>query len=107
MLELQGNVETRDEKVRELMQNLADHDSEQKNVKHEAQMQTDELTEQIKMLQEQLLEVRYITLSCIFCPHWADKFTLQESCYEQSIKGGGGWEGGGLSLRSQKKVKEG
>ena len=58
MLELQGNVETRDEKVRELMQNLADHDSEQKNVKLEAQMQTEELTEQIKMLQEQLLEVR-------------------------------------------------
>ena len=58
MLELQGNVETRDEKVRELMQNLADHDSEQKNDKHEAQMQTEELTEQIKMLQEQLVEVR-------------------------------------------------
>lgn len=58
MLELQGNVETRDEKVRELMQNLADHDSEQKNVKQEAQMQTEELTEQIKMLQEQLLEVK-------------------------------------------------
>ena len=51
-------METRDEKVRELMQNLADHDSEQKNVKHEAQMQTEELTEQLKMLQEQLLEVR-------------------------------------------------
>ena len=51
-------METRDEKVRELMQNVADHDSEQINVKHEAQMQTEELTEQIKMLQEQLLEVR-------------------------------------------------
>lgn len=58
MLELQGDVETRDEKVRELMQMLADHDSEQKNVKNEAQMETEELTEQIKMLQEQLLEVR-------------------------------------------------
>ena len=51
-------METRDEKVRELMQMLADHDSEQKNVKNEAQMETEELTEQIKMLQEQLLEVR-------------------------------------------------
>lgn len=58
MLELQEDVETRDEKVRELMQMLADHDSEQKNVKNEAQMETEELTEQIKMLQEQLLEVR-------------------------------------------------
>ena len=61
LLELQGTLENRDESVRELVQKLAEHDSEQRNAKQEAQLQTEELTEQIKMLQEQLLEV------CISC----------------------------------------
>ena len=54
-------MESKDETVRGLMQKLPEHDSEQRNAKQEAQLQTKELTEQIKMLQEQLLEVS------IFC----------------------------------------
>lgn len=57
MLELQGAVESRDEKMRELMQKLAEGDNEQRSTKQEAELQTEELTEQIKMLQEQLLQV--------------------------------------------------
>ena len=54
-------MESKDETVRGLMQKLSEHDSEQRNAKQEAQLQTEELTDQIKMLQEQLLEVS------IFC----------------------------------------
>lgn len=61
LLQLQGEVESKDKTVRGLMQKLSEHDSEQRNAKQEAQLQTEELTEQIKMLQEQLLEVS------IFC----------------------------------------
>ena len=57
MLELQGAVESRDETVRELMQKLAEGDSDQQSVKQEAEQQTEELTKQIKVLQDQLLEV--------------------------------------------------
>ncbi|KAJ7375488.1 hypothetical protein OS493_002262 [Desmophyllum pertusum] len=56
LLELQGAVESRDEKMRELMQKLAEGDNEQRSTKQEAELQTEELTEQIKMLQEQLLQ---------------------------------------------------
>ena len=62
MLELQGEVENKDEAVRELMQKLAEYDSEERQAKQEAKLQTEELTEQIKMLQEQLLEVG---ISCL------------------------------------------
>ena len=54
-------MESKDETVRGLMHKLSEHDSEQRNAKQEAQLQTEELTDQIKMLQEQLLEVS------IFC----------------------------------------
>lgn len=57
MLELQGAVERRDETVRELMQKLAESDDEQRSVKEETEQQTVELTKQIKILQDQLLEV--------------------------------------------------
>ena len=62
MLELQGELENKDEQVRELMGKLAEHNNKERNAKQEAQLQTEELTEQIKMLQEQLLEV-----SILFC----------------------------------------
>ena len=62
LLELQGEVENKDETVRELMQKLAVYDSEERQAKQEAKLQTEELTEQIKMLQEQLLEVG---ISCL------------------------------------------
>lgn len=62
MLELQGELENKDEQVRELMDKLAEHNNKERNAKQEAQLQTEELTEQIKMLQEQLLEV-----SILFC----------------------------------------
>jgi len=62
LLELQGEVENKDETVRELMQKLAVYDSEERQSKQEAKLQTEELTEQIKMLQEQLLEVG---ISCL------------------------------------------
>lgn len=55
--ELQGAVESRDETVRELMQKLAEGDHEQRSVKQETEQQTIELTKQIKILQNQLLEV--------------------------------------------------
>lgn len=62
MLELQGELENKDEQVRELMGKLAEHNNKERNAKQEAQLQTEDLTEQIKMLQEQLLEV-----SILFC----------------------------------------
>lgn len=62
MLELQGELENKDEQVRELMGKLAEHNNKERNTKQEAKLQTEELTEQIKMLQEQLLEV-----SILFC----------------------------------------
>ena len=55
-------MENKDETVRELMQKLAEYDSEERQAKQEAKLQTEELTEQIKMLQEQLLEVG---ISCL------------------------------------------
>jgi len=55
--ELQGAVESRDETVRELMQKLAEGDHEQRSVKQQTEQQTVELTKQIKVLQDQLLEV--------------------------------------------------
>lgn len=55
--ELQGAVESRDETVRELMQKLAEGDHEQRSVKQETEQRTIELTKQIKILQDQLLEV--------------------------------------------------
>ena len=57
MSELQGAVESRDETVRELMQKLAEGDHEQRNVKQQTEQQTVDLTKQIKVLQDQLLEV--------------------------------------------------
>ena len=56
-MELQGSVESREETVRELMQKLAEGDNDQRSVKQEAERQTEELTKEIKMLQDQLLEV--------------------------------------------------
>ena len=57
MPELQGAVESRDETVRELMQKLAEGDHEQRSVKQQTEQQTVDLTKQIKVLQDQLLEV--------------------------------------------------
>lgn len=57
LLELQEAVERRDGSMRELMQKLSEGENEQKNAKHDAELQTKELTEQLKMLQEQLVEV--------------------------------------------------
>ena len=57
MSELQGAVESRDETVRELMQKLAEGDHEQRSVKQQTEQQTVDLTKQIKVLQDQLLEV--------------------------------------------------
>ena len=57
MLELQRAVESRDETARELMQKLAESDNEQRSVKQETEQQTVQLTKQIKILQDQLLEV--------------------------------------------------
>lgn len=62
MSELQGAVESRDETVRELMQKLAEGDHEQRSVKQETEQQTMELTKQIKILQDQLLEVSELSL---------------------------------------------
>ena len=50
-------MERRDKTVRELMQKLVEGDSDQQSVKQEAEQQTEELTKQIKVLQDQLLEV--------------------------------------------------
>ena len=57
MSELQGAVESRDETVRELMQKLAEGDHEQRSVNQQTEQQTVDLTKQIKVLQDQLLEV--------------------------------------------------
>ena len=57
MSELQGAVESRDETVQELMQKLAEGDHEQRSVKQQTEQQTVDLTKQIKVLQDQLLEV--------------------------------------------------
>ena len=56
-MELQASVESREETVRELMQKLAEGDNDQRSVKQEAERQTEDLTKEIKMLQDQLLEV--------------------------------------------------
>ena len=56
-------MENKDDTVRELMGKLMAHDSEQRNVKQEAMLQTEELTGEIKMLQEQLRMVRELTLT--------------------------------------------
>ena len=56
-------MENKDDTVRELMGKLMAHDSEQRNAKQEAMLQTEELTGEIKMLQEQLLVVRELTLT--------------------------------------------
>ena len=70
-------MESKDETVRGLMQKLSEHDSEQRNAKQEAQLQTEELTEQIKMLQEQLLEVsifcgkrRLVSIETVMLRRW-------------------------------------
>ena len=63
MLELQGEMENKDDTVRELMGKLMAHDSEQRNVKQEAMLQTEELTGEIKVLQEQLRMVRELILT--------------------------------------------
>ena len=55
-------MENKDDTVRELMGKLMAHDSEQRNVKQEAMLQTEELTSEIKMLQEQLRMVRELIL---------------------------------------------
>ena len=57
LLELQKTVESRDENARFLVQKVADQETEHRVVKQEAQFQTKELTEQIQMLQEQLVKV--------------------------------------------------
>ena len=57
MLELQETMERREETVRELMTKLSESESEQINAKQDATLETKELTEQIKMLQEQLVQV--------------------------------------------------
>ena len=57
MLELQEAMERREETVRELMTKLSESESEQINAKQDATLETRELTEQIKMLQEQLVQV--------------------------------------------------
>lgn len=57
MLELQEAMERREETVRELMTKLSESESEQINAKQDATLETEELTEQIKMLQEQLVQV--------------------------------------------------
>lgn len=57
MLELQEAMERREETVRELMTKLSESESEQMNAKQDATLETKELTEQIKMLQEQLVQV--------------------------------------------------
>lgn len=57
MLELQEAMEKREETVRELMTKLSESESEQINAKQDATLETKELTEQIKMLQEQLVQV--------------------------------------------------
>ena len=56
-------MENKDDTVRELMGKLMAHDSEQRNAKQEAMLQTEELMGEIKMLQEQLLVVRELTLT--------------------------------------------
>lgn len=56
-------MENKDDTVRELMGKLMAHDSEQRNVKQEAMLQTEELTGEIKLLQEQLRMVRELTLT--------------------------------------------
>ena len=57
LLELQEAMERREETVRELMTKLSESESEQINAKQDATLETKELTEQIKMLQEQLVQV--------------------------------------------------
>lgn len=57
MLELQEAMERREETVRDLMTKLSESESEQINAKQDATLETKELTEQIKMLQEQLVQV--------------------------------------------------
>lgn len=57
MLELQEAMERREETVRDLMTKLSETESEQINAKQDATLETKELTEQIKMLQEQLVQV--------------------------------------------------
>ena len=57
MLELQEAMERREETVRELMTKLSESESVQINAKQDATLETKALTEQIKMLQEQLVQV--------------------------------------------------
>ena len=57
MLELQEAMERREETVGELMTKLSESESEQINAKQDATLETKALTEQIKMLQEQLVQV--------------------------------------------------
>ena len=57
LLELQEAMERREETVRDLMTKLSESESEQINAKQDATLETKELTEQIKMLQEQLVQV--------------------------------------------------
>lgn len=52
--------------MRELMQKLAEGDHEQRSIKQETEQQTVELTKQIKILQDQLLEVSEHSLE----PRW-------------------------------------
>ena len=82
MLELQGEMENKDDTVRELMGKLMAHDSEQRNVKQEAMLQTEELTGEIKVLQEQLRMVRELILT-VFIKTSVEYFTsalFSEAC---------------------------
>ena len=64
---LQEAVENKEQTVRDqLEQKMAEQDGEQRNAPQDTQHQTEELSEQIKMLQEQLQEVSVSELLQLF-----------------------------------------
>ena len=58
LLQLQELLGSRDENIRKLEEQLHETEVNQENLKQEAQLQADELTTQIKVLQDQLLQAR-------------------------------------------------
>ena len=77
LLQLQELVGSRDESIRKLEEKLHETEADQERLKQEAQCQADELTTQIKMLQEQLLQVR---LPCLFSTFLITVFCKLLSC---------------------------
>ena len=59
-------MESKEETIPDLEQQMAEQDCEMRNVPQDTQQQTEDLNEQIKMLQEQLQEVSISELLYLF-----------------------------------------